>query len=433
MKKFSPAKDIFIFSLPIIMGQIGQTMFGLVDIAVGGRYSTAVVSALGISTSIFVPFLIFGLGISMQVGPMTAQRLKSKKLDNDFYYSSLYIALGLGIILTGLFLLFLFFAADYLGVDSQVLPLIKQYSLIISPTLICSMLYQNNKEYLQAHELTFIPNACIIFFNIVNLFLNITLMFGYFGLPELGIIGTGISTLVCRSLMMVVLHIYTINKFQFQLFKTSKKYIKEIFSQSLPVAIGITAEVFMFAITTIFAGKLGILTSAAHNICLNIASTTFMVPLAFGSAISVKVGHNFGIKNFSLVRQYIKSSLFIITSYSLVTCIAYYLIPTTILSWATNDLDVINIGIGILLFVALFQVPDALQIVLQGALRGISITKSTMYITLFSSLLCVPISYYLGLKTSLGAKGLWLALAIVLTIQTLLYARLLKKNLSQLK
>ena len=82
---------------------------------------------------------------------------------------------------------------------------------------------------------------------------------------------------------------------------------------------------------------------------------------------------------------------------------------------------------------AVFQIPDGLPITFQGILRGMSVTSSTMWITIVSSIICVPLAYFLAFKTDLGAKGLWLALSIALTAQTICYFVLLRKKLRVLE
>lgn len=417
--------ELIIFSIPIIAGQIGQMLFGVVDIAVGGRYSTEVVSSLGIGNSLSSPFLVFGLGIAFQIGPMTAQRLRQKTLNNEFYYSSLSINIVLGLLLTLLFVMVPLFSLDLFGFPSELIPLIKTYTLIIAPGLFFSILFQNDKEYLQAHEKTFFANSCILIFNLVNLFLNIAMMFGKWGFPQLGIAGTGISTLICRTGMFLILHFYTCHYFKFRFLKFSMTYIKTIIKEGLPVAFGITAEVFMFSITTIMAGTMDVVASAAHNICLNLGATTFMVPLAMSSAASVKIGHCFGLKDFVSLKKYIWAALIFVFMFMIITCTSYFLIPEFLLSYATDKSEIIFFAIGLMFYLALFQIPDGLQITLQGILRGMSITTPTMWITIVTSLLSVPLSYFLAFKTDLNVRGLWLALSISLTIQTLCYAFLL--------
>ena len=252
---FRSIKELVIFSLPIIDGQIGQMLFGITDIAVGGRYSSEVVSALGVGNSLCSPFFVFGLGIAFQFGPMTAQRLKRGTLVKDFYYSSLSINLILGAILTLLFVLIPLFLLPIFNFPESIYPLLQAYCYWIAPSIIFSMIFQNDKEYLQAHEKTLFPNLCILFFNLVNLVLNIALMFGKWGAPELGIAGTGISTFICKGSMMLVLHFYTCNYFKLTFFKSSSIFIKEIIQEGLPVAFGITSEVFMFSVTTILAAS----------------------------------------------------------------------------------------------------------------------------------------------------------------------------------
>ena len=119
--------------------------------------------------------------------------------------------------------------------------------------------------------------------------------------------------------------------------------------------------------------------------------------------------------------------------FTVITCSGYLFIPESILMVVTNKKEIITFAAGLMFYVALFQIPDGLQASLQGVLRGISITKQTMWITIVSGFLSAPLSYSFAYYFGWGAKGLWLALGVVLTIQSISYAILLKRKLRVLE
>ena len=158
-----------------------------------------------------------------------------------------------------------------------------------------------------------------------------------------------------------------------------------------------------------------------------------MVPLALSSSVAVKVGHSYGLKKMLFLKHYAISALILIFIFSILTFSAYLLIPTQLIVLITDKNEVIAVAVTLMFYVALFQVPDALQACLQGILRGISVTKPTMWITIISGAASAPISYYFAFILGYEARGLWMALGIVLTIQFFCYLILLNKKLSELE
>ena len=403
-------KEVVLFCLPLIAGQIGQMLFGIGDIMVAGRYSNEVVSALGISNGIFAPFLMFGLGVCYAVGPIAAQIRGEGKEEQDVLPSSLLASLITGVALWVLMIILLS-QIHFLKLAPEIESLVVVYLEICSISMIPILIYQVLKEYLQAFDNTFFANATIIVFNISNVLVNMVLMFGMGPFPELGIKGAAIATLLNRAAMAIVLGFYAV-RFHPVHWSECLHKLKAVFQLGIPIALGTLTEVLVFSSVTVLIGKMSVLASASHNIVLNLASLTFMVPLAVSSASAVKVGEQFGKKDGHMIHQYAKASLIISFIFMSITASAYLGIPRILLRFATDDIQVLNYAAGLLLWVGIFQIPDGIQVTFWGILRGIGVTKTPMVLSLtFNWLVGLPFGYFLATNMNMEASGYWAGLS----------------------
>lgn len=418
MNNWPTLKNLILFSLPIIAGQIGQMLFGIGDIVVAGRYSTEVVAALGVAGGIFAPFMLIGLGVTFAVSPLTSQRRGANQKETGFLSSSLLVSTLIALVLMGALFLFTSFIS-VLNLNPKIEGMVVEYLTICSPSLIPVLLFQVMKEFLQAHEDTYVANGVILFFNVLNVAFNIVFMFGLMGFPEMGIVGAAIATVLGRTLMSVTLLIYTLKKHTIN-WDYQAKHARELLGLGVPIALSILVEVMVFSTITVLIGKMDVLTSAAHNIVLHLASLTFMVPLGLSSACSVKVALPFGRQDFQELHRFAMAGQTIAISFMCFTGLSYYFFPDVFLGLATNDAAVIEVATGLIFFVALFQLSDGIQVTFMGILRGMGITKTPMIIAFISNwMVGLPIGATLAYHFEMGAKGLWLGLTIGLTLMAI--------------
>ncbi len=416
-----PLKKVFIFSLPIIAGQMGQMLFGTGDLLVAGRYSQEVVSALGVSATIFSPFLMLGLGLTFAVSAITSRLKGEGTKESDMLFNSLAITGLVGIVLSVALYLFTF-QLHFFNLIPEIEDNVISYLQITSISVLPALLYQVYKEYLQAYGHTYVANGAILFFNITNILLNIVLMFGMGPFEEMGIKGAAISTLITRSLMFLTLSIFTHRKFK-TTFHIDWTRIKEIVSLGLPIGLSTLSEVLVFTTVTVLVGKMNVLASASHNIVLNLGGLTFMVPLAIASSATVFVGEQYGKKDHKELLNYSLACIIIGTGFMTLTALIFFLLPGPLLRLATPDQNIINYGSALLFYVALFQIPDGIQVTLWGCLRGMATTKVPLIMCIIINwCIGLPFGMYLVKYHNMEAAGLWAGLALGLTLMSIVLA-----------
>lgn len=416
-------KDLIKFSLPIIAGQIGQMLFGIGDIVIAGRYSTEVVSALGIASSLVSPFLLVGLGVTFALSPLASQEVGRSAKSPTLLFTSTLISIATGLFMTAL-LLILRSQLDLLGLGAAIQELVSLYILISAPSLITALIFQAAKEYLQAYDETYFANFLILAFNVINVLLNIVLMFGLWGFPELGIAGAAWATLFTRTAMAAILWGYTYKKHPGH-FRFEPDQAKALLSLGLPISLSVLVEVMMFTTITVLAGKMGVLVSAAHNIALHLASLTFMVPLGLSSACTVRVAQQLGRRDFEKLHHYALAGLQCAAAFMSLSAAGYLFFPTFLARLMSDDPELIAASAGLLFYVALFQLSDGIQVVFMGILRGLSITKRPTLLAFVGNwVFGIPLGVYLAYEKQMMAKGLWLGLAVGLSFMAISLAHL---------
>lgn len=424
-------KQILIFAIPIIFGQIGLMLIGTGDMIIAGRYSRECLAAIGLAIAILNPIQISLLGLLFSVGPILAQKRGKGNDVSDKYWTimaySMLVALGSGIIS-----IISYYVVDILDYGPSLNAIIKDYIIITSFSTIGICVYQGIKEFYQAQERTFAANFTAIIFAGLNLVINYVFVFGAYGFPELKEAGLAWASLVCRILMGLALVIYS-----YKFWKTSKKMdwslMKELWKLGLPVSGTLFFEIMAFCSVTLFVGRFAEDQIAANNLALNIGSLSFMIPLSISSAVAVKVGYAYGERNIQLVKVFSHASLMLAVCSALLTGGIFYLFPEGVLKLYTSDLAVIEWGKKLLFWVACFQLFDGLQVTLSGVLRGLSVTRaSSVCVFIGYWIIGIPLGYYLGFSSGMEAQGFWIGLALALAVVALMLGFVLKNHMRSL-
>lgn len=425
-------KELLKFSLPIIIGQVGLMLINTGDMIIAGRFSRECLAAIGLAIAIANPIQISLLGMQFAISPLLAQkRGQGEKIDSYFWtvtFYSVLISLVSGILTYASVLI-----VPLLGYSQNLNALIYEYLIITSFSSVGLCLYQGMKEFFQSEEKTFAANAVALAGAGFNLIFNYAFVFGSWGMPELKEAGLAWASLSVRIFMGLLLFVVA-----FKWWKSSKKinwlFMKEMWLVGGPISISLFFEIMAFCSVTLFVGKFAEIQTAANNLALNIGSLAFMIPLSISAAVSVKVGHAFGEKDFSTIRVYSQVSLF--TSFVFTAClgIIFYLFPHSIMSLYTDDVVVLDWAKKLLFWVACFQLFDGAQVTIAGILRGLSVTRpASISIFIGYWLIGLPLGYYLAFYQGLEAQGFWIGLALSLAIVSAMLAVVLKFKLGEFR
>lgn len=424
-------KQLLIFSLPIIFGQLGLMLIGTGDMIIAGRYSRECLAAIGLAISIANPIQISLLGMQFAISPLLAQKRGNGEKVDDYFWTVIFYSLLISVI--SFVLTFLSVKlVPLLNYGDQLEPIIMDYIWITSFSSFGLCIYQGAKEFFQSQEKTLTANVIAMVMVLVNLFFNYSLVYGAYGMPELKESGLAWASLIVRMIMAITLLFMT-----YKYWKTSKKinwsFLKELLKMGPPISMSMFFEIMAFCAVTLFVGKFEAIQTAANNLALNIGSLAFMIPLSISAAVGVKVGHAYGEKNYENVRVFSQVSLFASFCFTLLMASTFYFFPHAVMSLYTDDNLVIDWGKKLLFWVACFQLFDGAQVTIAGILRGLSITRaSSLAIFVGYWLIGIPLGYYLGFYSGLEAQGFWIGLATSLAVVAVMLGMILRKKLSLL-
>ncbi|HKE32087.1 MAG TPA: MATE family efflux transporter, partial [Candidatus Angelobacter sp.] len=260
--------------------------------------------------------------------------------------------------------------------------------------------------------------------NAVNLIGNWVLVYGHLGFRGLGVTGSAWSTLISRIYMVTMLAvaaIYYDRKRASGLWKASRRLdgqlTRELLRLGVPAATQLLLEVSAFSVTTVLIARLGALPLAGHQIALNVASVTFMVPLGIGAAAAVRVGHAIGARDYFAAARAGWMALLFGATFMSCSALVLSLFPRAIARVYSPQIEVIRTGASLLIVAAVFQLFDGLQVVATGALRGAGDTRTPMFANLLGYwVFGMPLGAVLCFKFGFGAVGFWTGLCVALIL-----------------
>ena len=428
----------FRLASPVILGMLGHTMVAFIDNIMVGQLGTAELAAVSLGNSFMFIAMSLGIGFSTAITPLVAEadgegNLASGKLA---FKHGLFLCTVLGILL----FLMVFTARPilyYMNQPEEVVDLAMPYLTLVAASLVPLIVFQAFKQCSDGLSLTKYPMYATIAANVINVILNYLFIFGKFGFPQLGIVGAAIGTLASRLIMVGYLWYLMSQHYKareyvlrIKFFTLTKKMIRKLLSLGFPSALQMFFEVAIFTAAIWLSGILGKNPQAANQIALNLSSMTFMVGMGFSVAAMVRVGNQKGLKRFRELRR-IAFSIFLLTSLCAAVFAAgfllfngdlpkMYLDETDPKNFADN-LQVLTIASKLLLIAAVFQISDAVQVVVLGALRGMQDVKIPTLITFVAYwVVGFPISYYLSMHTDYKSSGIWIGLLAGLTTSAIL-------------
>lgn len=404
-------KDILKIASPIILGNLGFILIGVGDVIIAGRYSTDALASISIATAIINCIMMLGIGVLCTISPILSNYRGAGKQPERYFYPSLKFVGILSIIISLLLLCFIPIV-DKLGFDVNLVMDIKKYFFITAFSTFGAFLHCMTKEYLQAFEIVLFPNILTIFSIFVNVILNLVLAFGYGFIPEMGVAGLALASLLTRYFMGIVLLIYCYKKIKIVNYK-DKMYYQDLIKVGVPSSLAIIIEFIGFNAITVIMGRVSGIYAAAHNIMCTLTSVSFMIPLAISNATAVKVGFTNGANYFKSMKKYAYTGMFISVLFMACSAITISFIPHFLINLFTTDVELIKICVPIVYILCLFQIFDGLQVSLAGIFRGLKQTKIVMISNLVSFwVVAIPLGTILAFYFNLNLYGFWIGIGI---------------------
>jgi multidrug resistance protein, MATE family len=424
------SRTILGLGLPLVGAQLAQISMSFVDTVMAGNYHPDDLAAVAIGSSFFMPFFTIAIGILMALSPIIAQLFGARQLHligkkvRQGLWLALLISVPVVILLNNLGPVM-----DLLGFTDEVIRITSGYLFAVSwgvPAVLAFMVLRFFNEAMGVTRPALYVTLVGLVFNIAG---NYTLIYGRFVFPEMGAVGTGWATAIVFWVMFLVMLGYTAGKRaygRFRLFRDvrlpERRHVGEILRIGTPIGVSMGMETSMFAVMALLMGTLGTTVVAAHQIAINFASITFMIPLGLSMAITVRVGQLYGRGRPAHSRFAGFTGIALCTAIMCCAAVVMMLFPHRIASVYTQDPEVVSMAAGLLVMAAIFQISDGLQVGGSGALRGLKDTRIPMIVNLTAYwVIGIPLGYWLGITMEWGPRGLWAGLIAGLTIAAILH------------
>lgn len=412
-------------ALPIVILQVGLMLFGVVDTWFMSHVSTDAIAAVGMGHAIIFLFFSFGIGFLYGVDSLSAhaigagEHLRAARVAAHGLFAALLLGLAFFLLLT--------FSAGFIvrqtgmpeAVQRQALVFLSYQRWFFFPGLI----FIAARLYLQAlGQLRFIV-VLLAAANVLNYFLNKILVVGDWGFTAYGVAGAGMATIIaniCLSSCILARLYWAIRGFGWAPWRFDRSVAKDLVRLGLPGGAQTSLEISMFGVVSLLMGRFGSATMAAHQITLNLASLTFMVPLGVSFAAAVRVAHALGAGEPERSRLAGNLALGLGLIFMLSTSALFIIFPRWLVSFYSADPELVETGSRLLRIAGLFQLADGAQVLLTGILRGLGDTRLSMLAN-FCGHWCLgfPIGALFAFQLGFGAVGLWYGLTIGLAFVSL--------------
>jgi len=414
-------------ALPLIFAEVGWMSMGIVDTIMVGRLpnSAVAIGATGLGQSLYHSIAIFGGGLLLGMDTFVAHAFGREDLDDARH--SLANGFFLAFALTPVLMLAVSFwpaLMQRFGISLELVEPMRPYLRALNWGTLPLLAYFALRRYLQAVNVAHPIMFALISANIVNAFGNWVLIYGHLGFRAMGITGAGWSTSCARIYMALCLAITLLwveskrsRSGWLGTLRIDVRRMSALLKLGAPAATQLLCEIGAFSAATALCARLGPVPLAGHEIALNCAALTFMVPLGISSAAAVRVGQQLGRGDPDAARRAGWSAIFIGVGFMACSGAVFVSAPKLIARLFTPNPAVIQVGAQLLLVAAAFQLFDGLQTVATGALRGAADTRTPMLANFVAYwLMGLPLGYFLCFRLGWGALGIWIGLCAGLMI-----------------
>lgn len=430
MKAIRMYRQLIGLALPILIGQAGMITVAFADNIMVGRYSTDALASASFVNTVFNVVILGVLGFSYGITPLAGALFAGNKsrdtgsLMRSAVYVNAWVTLAAILLMTALY-----FNVHRLGQPAHLLPLIRPYYLIALAGMVPVMLFNVFAQWSYAINNTRMPMWIILATNVLNVIGNYALIYGRFGLPEMGLVGAGVSTLAARlvSAAAIVAVFFTGRRYHdyvagFRLPRVWRGHNRRLFNTSYPIAIQMICETGSFSMAGIMAGWIGHIELAALQIIIVVGTLGFCIYYSFGAAVAVKVSNAAGAGDPVLMRSYAWRGYHVMLVLMTLSSLTFIFFGRPMMSAFSDDPEVVRLAVSLIFPLVLYQLGDATQINFANALRGSSHVRPMSRIAFVSYVVVgVPATYLMTFTLGMGMWGLVASFSVSLFLAGILF------------
>lgn len=432
MKKyFATYRSIAKLAFPLFLGQLGNIAVSFADNIMVGHYSTEALASASFVNNFFNIAIFACVGFTYGLTPIIGAMYARGETDR------IGRAVRVGIWVNTLFtiavasiMLGIYFNLHRLGQPDELMPLIRPYYLIVLSGMLPVCIFNVLAQWSFGCNDTALPTWIVLAANAVNIFGNYLLIYGNWGLPELGLTGAGISTLTARFICMgAILWVFFgtrrgapyIAGFRAKADRSDGMF-RRVAATGFPVSMQMTFETASFSGSAIMAGWIGAVSLAAFQIVAISGMLGFCIYYSIGAAMAIPLSQAAGTGDRAAMRRTAWGGYHLILATMVLVSALFALGGSHIMGLFSSDPAVISLAVTLIVPLVLYQFGDATQISFANALRGTSHVMPMLYIAFVSYIVIgLPCTYLLAFPAGLGLYGIVLSFSVCLLVAAVLY------------
>lgn len=435
-------KNLTYLGVPIIIGQLGNLILNFADTLMIGHHSTEELAAAAFVNNMFTLVIIFAIGftyaVTALVGILYGQENTHRigELMKSATAANTCMALFLSFIMIVLYL-----NVHRLGQPEELLPLIRPYFLIQLVSLPFVCWFNTFRQFTDGITDTKVAMWILIGGNVMNIFGNWILIYGNLGMPEMGLLGAGLSTMISRIMMTIVMvGIFFVSK-KYREYKegwnTGKVHyadFKKITVLGFPLALQMGMETAAFSLSSLMVGWFGTESLAAHQVMLTISQLGYMIYYGLAAAVAVRISNFMGQRDFLAVRRTATAGIHLVFLLALVTSVPVFIFRHIIGGLFTDNVNVISMVSMTIIPFMIYQFGDGMQCNYANAMRGTANVRPLIWIAFISYfVVSLPLGYIFGVIMNYKLLGVWYAFPFGLTLSGILYYIYYQKGLKRIE
>lgn len=420
---------------PLALAQFGLMAIGLVDVAVLGHASAADLGGASIGRSINFAFVAFGIGMAAALEPLAAQAVGAGETPAAWraFLGGLLACVLVWVPTSALAVASTWLLAP-IGIEQSLIEPARAFLVPQLPGMFAYSVYLASKSYLQAHARTSAPLVASGVANVVNFVVCNVLVRGdealvavgvpALGFPRLGAFGAGVASTISTVVLAgwVLVAAWRLRPPGRHAIGSLRRLpVAKVLRIGTPIGLQLLAEIGVFSLVAVLAGRLGSVAVSAHQIAIGLASFTFMGALGISGATAARVGHAIGEGRSPRSAGLVGIGLG--AAFMSTSAVIFLAFRRPLVAVFTEDPAVVELGASLLVVASAFQLFDGIQGVAGGALRGAADVRFAFIANVGAHwFIGLPLALWLGFHAGLGTQGLWIGLLVGLTLVALLLA-----------
>jgi len=434
-------KLFLVILVPILITQVSMYLMNFFDTVMSGRAGAIDLAGVAIGSSLWVPIFTGINGVIIALTPIIAHLSGAKETTGIKYkvQQGIFLSIALAIVVIIAGGLAIHPVLQMMDLEKEVRHIAKYYLISLGAGIVPLFVFNTLRAFMDALGKTRTSMFIILCTLPINILFNYIFIFGKFGVPAFGGIGSGIATAItywlsCVFSIIVVLRMTPFNMYAIFV-NWSKPKIKDWLEQlkiGIPIGFSIFFETSIFSAVTLLMSVYSTYTIAAHQAAINFASLLYMIPLSVGMALTIAIGYELGAKRYDDARTYGRLGISSGIMIAIFAGLILYIFDDQVANLYNTNPEVIQLTKQFIYYAIFFQLADAFGAPIQGALRGYKDVNVTFVLSLVSYwIIGLPSGWLLANYTIMGPFGYWMGLIIGLSAGAiaLLYRLLtLQKN-----